>query len=182
MAELSRRGLIVAVGGGAVAVVGLGHPFGPGGLALVRRHRTSFGAVSLLGSERIATRGGGAHHAARVSHAPARGADLPVTSRVHGAWHDAVVVDLAVANERTSRLAFSPGQFRLRVDRTGPTVSLYSADRDAGLLAPGSTTMRITYLAPPPGRELSLEFDDAEGDATVTLGPVGTSSGRPARS
>jgi hypothetical protein len=101
-----------------------------------------------------------------------------VASRVHGAWTDAVVVDLDVRNDRTELLGLSPGQFRLRVGSTGPTVSLYSADRDAGVLGAGSAArMRITYLAPPPDQELSVEFDDTGARTTLSLGRVGATTG-----
>jgi hypothetical protein len=78
-------------------------------------------------------------------------------------------------------MELSPGQFRIRVDRGGPTVSLYSADRDAGPLEPGSTArMRISYLVPPPDRLLSLEFADTGAAATLRLGRVGHGKGGPA--
>jgi hypothetical protein len=68
-------------------------------------------------------------------------------------------------------MALSPGQFRVRLDNDGPTVSLYRADRPAGPVAPGSTTtMRISYLAPPRGRPLALEFDDAAAMRTLAVG------------
>ena len=84
-----------------------------------------------------------------------------MASAVHGAWTDAVTVAVEVTNRSPSSVGLSPGQFRVRVDRVGPTVSLYSADRAPGPLDPGGTaTMRITYLAPPPGQRLTLEFAD----------------------
>ena len=68
-------------------------------------------------------------------------------------------------------MELSPGQFRVRVADGGPTVSLYSADRDAGSVEPGSTTtMRISYLAPPPDSTLTLEFADTDATEPVLLG------------
>jgi len=65
------------------------------------------------------------------------------------------------------------GQFRVRVDDGGPTVSLYSSDRPPGRLEAGSTTsLRISYLVPPPGAALSLEFADAISARTHRLGRV----------
>ncbi len=179
MAELSRRGVIAVVGvGTATAAFGLAHPFGSTWVEQGRRHRTSFGSVALLGSARISTAVAGAHAAAHVVTVAGRVADAPVSSRVHGAWTDAVVVDLDVRNDRTELLGLSPGQFRLRVGAAGPTVSLYSADRDAGVLEAGSAArMRITYLAPPPDQELSVEFDDAGAGAGILLGRVGGRAG-----
>jgi hypothetical protein len=97
-----------------------------------------------------------------------------VPSRVHGAWTDAVVVDVELHNGMSRPMELSPGQFRVRVDEKGPTVSLYSADRDPGPLEPGSTTaMQITYLVPPPDRGLALEFSDAGALTALLLGQVG---------
>ena len=70
----------------------------------------------------------------------------------------------------------SPGQFRVRVDDDGPTVSLYRADRRPGPMAAGTTaTLRISYLVPPAGRALSLEFADAAATTTRGLGRLETS-------
>jgi hypothetical protein len=179
MAEMSRRGLVIVVGAGTLAAAfGLAHPFGSATVEQGQRHRTSFGSVTLLGSARVAAATAGAHGAAHAATVAGRAADVPVGSRVHGAWTDAVVVDLDVRNDRTQLLGLSPGQFRLRVGATGPTVSLYSADRDAGVLATGAAArMRITYLAPPPDQELSVEFDDPGAGARLVLGRVGARAG-----
>ena len=92
-------------------------------------------------------------------------------SAVHGAWTDVVVVDVQVHNGSRDPIELSPGQFRVRVDGGGPTVSLYSSDRQAGPLEAGATTnLRISYLAPPPGSAISLEFADAISARTHRLG------------
>jgi len=96
-----------------------------------------------------------------------------VGSAVHGAWTDAVAVDVEVHNGLRAPMELSPGQFRVRVDG-GPTVSLYSSDRDAGPVGPGATTtLRILFLAPPPDQGLSLEFDDTGASRPVRLGRLG---------
>jgi len=101
---------------------------------------------------------------------------VPVGSAVHGAWADGVLVDVEVYNGLRRPVMVSPGQFRIRVDRDGPTVSLYGSDRDAGPLESGATrTFQISYLAPPPDRPLSLVFDDTGSRRPVHLGPVGRS-------
>jgi len=113
--------------------------------------------------------------------AAAHTADTPVASVVHGAWTDAVVVDVAVHNTSRRAVELSPGQFRVRV-QGGPTVSLYSADRDAGPLGPGATArLQIKYLAPPPTSRLRLEFQDTGSPSPLALdrvgrGPVGVES------
>ena len=173
MIEMSRRAVVMGVGGGAASVAA--------GFALVRTPlwdelvggrptRTSFGWVTVLASSRVATVQGTAGH-----HLPAAGhtADIPVASVVHGAWTDAVVIDVEVQNRSRRAVELSPGQFRVRVE-DGPTVSLYSADRDAGPLGPGaSARLQIRYLAPPSTSGLRLEFQDTGSPAPLLLDRVG---------
>jgi hypothetical protein len=167
---ISRRRLLVVMGcitaPAAVATATLGR--GPSAArAHVTRGRgqwTSFGSVSLVGwSRHTLTQAGahGGHHASSV----------PVPSAVHGAWTDAVVVDVEVHNGTQNPVELSPGQFRVRVDDDGPTVSLYRADRVPGAMAANTTaTLRISYLAPPKQRALSLEFADAGAMTLLGLG------------
>lgn len=171
--EMSRRSMLVALGAtGAAATVVVAH----GRSAPPTRGHgawTSFGTVALLGWSRLALAAGAPGHGHEHVHGPARAAAaaVPVPSAVHGAWTDAVVVDVQVHNGSRSPVELSPGQFRVRVDEDGPTVSLYSADRSSGALEAGSTsTLRISYLVPPPGPELSLEFADAISMRTHRLG------------
>ncbi len=173
MAEVSRRGLIVSVGGGvALAAAGFvlirttsSTQSNPG-----RTARTSFGSVVLLGSSRLVLARKGA---ASNGHHSQDGLGTPVASAVHGAWTDAVLVDVEVHNSMSRAVGLSPGQFRVRVADGGPTVSLYSADREAGSVEAGSTTtMRISYLAPPPDSSLSLEFEDTGATGAVLLGSL----------
>ena len=180
MTEISRRAVVAVAGGGAVSVaaVGLSRPLLGGGLAWGQPVPTSFGSVRLLSSSRIGTSRTGTRHAAHApsaaGHAAAHSSEVPVASAVHGAWTAGVVVEVAVHNRLRTPVALSPGQFRVRVDAGGPTVSLYSSDRDVAALQPGATrTMRITYLAPPADRRLSLEFDDTDAPVPVGLGVVG---------
>ena len=174
MTELSRRTVIVAVAGTAsLGALTLSRSRGwPGGPS-TGTVRTSFGSVTVLGSSRIGTTGTAAH-AAHTGHAAA---DMLVASAVHGAWTAGVAVDLEVHNRLRRPVELSPGQFRVRVGRAGPTVSLYSSDREAEPLPPGaSRTLRISYLAPPPDQPLTLLFDDTGSRRPVDLGPVGRPS------
>ena len=173
MSRMKRRTVIVAAGGGAAsAAIGgaaLRWAGSPGGPTLRSGQETSFGSVALLGSAglTLAPPTGAHHHGALHQSAD------PVPSAVHGAWTDAVVVDVEVHNGSSVPVELSPGQFRVRVDGDGPTVSLYDADRDAGPLRPRSTTtMRIRYLAPTPEHRVSLEFADMGADTTVQLGTL----------
>jgi hypothetical protein len=139
---------------------------------------TSFGTVALLAWSRLALApsGEGSHRHHGHEHTAS---SAPVPSAVHGAWTDAVVVDVEVHNGSRNPLELSAGQFRVRVDDDGPTVSLYSSDRPAGPVEPGSTTtMRISYLVPPSGPPLSLEFADASAMTTHRLGRVDDESRR----
>lgn len=188
MAELGRRALVVAVSGGAVslAAVSLSRGWSVTGAAPGTPVRTSFGSVAVLASSRIDTVGSGASHSPHAGHAsPAStsgaglSADAPVPSAVHGAWTGGLVVEVEVRNRLRRPVELSPGQFRVQVDRDGPTVSLYSADHEAAPLDPGSTrTLRISYLAPPAERALSLVFADTGSLTPVDLGAVGRRAAR----
>ena len=176
---ITRRAVLVTAGGSAAALTVIGGTLltepQAGRGEPPRTLRTSFGAVALLGSSRVALAPplGSAHHrAAPAGHGHAS-SDTPVPSAVHGAWTEAVAVDVAVRNAVASPMLLAPGQFRMRVDDDGSTVSLYSADRDTGPVGRGWTRMRITYLAPPPDRSVSLEFSDPGSPAPLLLGGIG---------
>jgi hypothetical protein len=170
VSEISRRKILVVLGGTAATAAAANAALGRGrsspDVTRGRGQRTSFGSVALLAWSRQAlapSAPAGQHHPADPT--------TPVPSAVHGAWTDAVDVDVEVHNGSRAPMELSPGQFRVRVDGNGPTVSLYRADRAPGAVAAGSTTtMRISYLAPPQGRRLSLEFDDAVAMTTLELG------------
>ena len=181
MTEISRRGVIVVVAGGtaAVAAARVAFPRIPSIRPTWGRViHTSFGSVVLLGSSRLVTGSTG-----ETGHGRPQGqhghdvSETPVASAVHGAWTDAVLVDVEVHNDLSRAIELSPGQFRVRV-AGGPTVSLYSADHDAGSVEPASTTtMRISYLAPPPDQPLSLEFADTGASGPVRLGRLDSTGG-----
>jgi hypothetical protein len=172
--KLSRRGMLLGAGATGVAAVGAG--------ALLNRAApptsrgagvwTSFGTVALVGWSRRSLAGpvdheAGHEHAGGDEHT----GSVLVPSAVHGAWTDAATVDLRVHNGSQEPIELSPGQFRVRAGDEGMTVSLYSADRPAGPVPPGSTAaLRIDYLVPPEGTALALEFADALSDRTHDLG------------
>src|SRR6478752_204376 len=174
--DMSRRSMLVTLGAAGATAAGasvlLSRPRppvptrGPG-------EWTSFGTVVLLGWSRLALAGSASHEQSAGHGQEHAASDAPVPSAVHGAWTDAVMVDVQVHNGSRGPIELSPGQFRVRVDDGGPTVSLYSSDRPAGRLEAGSTTtLRISYLVPPPGAALSLEFADAISARTHHLGPI----------
>ena len=180
---ITRRAVLVTAGGGAAALTVIGgtlltDPQGDRGEPR-RMLRTSFGAVALMGSSRVALGPppeSRHHHAGPAGHGHVS-SDTPVPSAVHGAWTDAVAVDVAVSNVVARPMLLAPGQFRMRVDDDGSTVSLYSADRDTGPVGRGWTRMRITFLAPPPDRSVSLEFLDPGSPVPLLLGGIGRVTG-----
>lgn len=175
---MTRRVVLVGAGGSAAALAVTGGMMLAGGPEPRRTLRTSFGAVALLGSSRVALTppSGSAHHHAATAGAH-EASDTPVPSAVHGAWTNAVAVDVAVRNALARPMLLAPGQFRMRVDSDGSTVSLYSANRDTGPVGRGWTTIRITFLAPAPDRAVSLEFTDPGSPAPLLLGRVGRAFG-----
>jgi len=75
-------------------------------------------------------------------------------------------VDVEVHNGSDNPIMVSPGQFRLRVGGTGPTVSPHRAGWSVGPLGPSETVSSwISYLAPPGAFDLWLEY--AEPGATA---------------
>jgi hypothetical protein len=170
MTEISRRKILAVLAGTAASAAAANLALSRGRSSPEptrgRGQRTSFGSVALLAWSRQTL--APSAPASRHHHADST---TPVPSAVHGAWTDAVEVDVEVHNGTRQPMRLSPGQFRVRVDGNGPTVSLYRADRGPGAVAAGSTTtMRISYLAPPRSRPLSLEFDDADAMTTLALG------------
>jgi hypothetical protein len=174
--ELSRRRVLWGLGATGVAA-GAGLLLtrdGPPTPSRAGGEWTSFGTVALLGWSRRSL--AASHDHAAGGHVHGGAATVLVPSAVHGAWTDAVSVDLQVHNGTKEPVELSPGQFRVRVAGGDVTVSLYGADRPAGPIAAGSTaTFRIDYLVPPAGG-LSLEFADAISMRTHQLGRLGQGS------
>jgi hypothetical protein len=166
MAELTRRQVLTAAGGGlaAVAVTGLV------GNAVVRvlaptlfgdlSRATAFGRVAVLGARRE-------HHAAAgLTHGGARVALPDHLAPQHLPWSDHVRVDIQVENASRRPVLLSPGQFRLRIGGAGPTVSLYDAGHQVLALAAGTAlTTWVAFLAPPGVSEFGVEYTEA-GAAT----------------
>ena len=179
--DLTRRHVLVGAGATGVAALGAA--------VLVTRdrprvpspaQRTSFGSVALLGWSRRTLTGAAGHdghvHDGSVIPAGAAGhaghaGHVPVPSAVHGAWTDAMTVDVSVHNATKHPIELSAGQFRVRVAGGPMTVSLYATDRDAGPVAAGEMArLSIDYLVPPVGLGLGLEFADALSGHTLTVG------------
>ncbi|HEX8781002.1 MAG TPA: hypothetical protein VF728_07515 [Nocardioides sp.] len=183
MIQVDRRVLLLVTGSGLVTTLVTGRALLTGPLGPTRGAgvTTSFGSIVLLGWAYEALAPGSAAHGSgdpvgRGGH-PAGAvrdrAPRPVPSAVHGAWTDAVAVELEVHNGSRAPLVLSPGQFLVRVQRGGPTVALYSADHGGEPVAPGtSTRMQIRYLVPPPDREVSLEYVGSVGRRPLRIGTL----------
>jgi hypothetical protein len=164
MPEISRRGFVAVLGGGAVASTAAvstlvaGWPDGARVKSRGRGRWTRFGTVAVLGATRrelvSADAGEHAHHAAMTS------------ASTHTTWSGRVEVEVEVHNGTDRPILVSPGQFRLRVGNTGPTVSPYEAGWPVGPLAPAATvTSWVSYLAPDGDAELWVEYVDPAATA-----------------
>lgn len=162
MPEISRREFVTVLGGGAVvstAAVGA-LAAGWGNVARVttrgRGRWTRFGTVAVLGASRQHLSAGNGHHQQAVSNVPAK----------HRTWSETVRVDVEVHNGSDQPILVSPGQFRLRLGAGGMTVTPYDAGWSVGPLGASETVASwITYLAPPGGADLWIEY--AEPGATA---------------
>lgn len=164
MPEISRRGFVAVLGGGAVAsgaAVSTWVAGWPEDLRVRSRGRgrwTRFGTVAVLGATRRelvgADVGAHSHHAASTSVSADR------------TWSSRVEVEVEVHNGTDRPILVSPGQFRLRVGNTGPTVSPYDAGWPVGPLAPAATVASwVSYLAPDGDAELWVEYVDPAATA-----------------
>ena len=165
MPELTRRQVLSATAGGltAVAVVGvtghsalrvlvpaLGHPD--------LSQATAFGRVAVLGARREHGSGpAGSHHGRNAS-----GAGSDHLAPQHQPWTDILRAEIEVENLSRRPVLLSPGQFRLRVGATGPTVSLYEAGHRVLALAGGTVlTTWVGFLAPPEESSFTIEYTEA---------------------
>jgi hypothetical protein len=154
MAELSRRQVALAARGSALtaaaAMVVRGGRETREEPSRGKGEWTTFGSVALLSAVRLAH---------------------TVAPHGHAAGSDLVRLDVEVHNGLRRPLLFSPGQFRVRMDGRGPTVTPYDAERAAGALAGGTTTRTwVSYLVPRGVRGLRVEFTEAA--STVLSIPV----------
>ena len=139
----------LAVGGGALAVAGPG--FGGERPSVVREApaagawdaSTSVGPMSVQRVARFAGPPHGGGHA---------GADE---------GSDRIRVSFTLANDRGRTVPFSPGQFRLRIDGTGTTVTATQPNPPPGFIEAGqSLRHRLTFAVPATRASFTLVFDD----------------------
>ncbi len=169
MAELTRRQVLTGTGGGlaGIAVVGVtGHSVLRVLVPTLGRpdlsQPTAFGRVAVLGARREHRAGlAGSHHGSDAS-----GSGSDRVAPQHQPWAELVRADIEVENLSRRPVLLSPGQFRLRVGDTGPTVSLYEAGHRVLALAGGTVlTTWVGFLAPPDESSFAIEYTEA-GAAT----------------
>jgi hypothetical protein len=112
----------------------------------------SFGPVSVQRVERFA----GAPHAG------------------HGdpnARSDRIRVSLTLTNRGRASVPFSPGQFRLRLDRVRTTVTATRPNPPPGSIAAGqSLRQRLTFVVSIPRTSFTLVFDDLGRATPLAIG------------
>jgi hypothetical protein len=103
----------------------------------------------------------------------------------HGAGHagadgrsDRIKVSVTLTNDRHRRRPFSPGQFRLRLNDAGTTVTATRPNPPPGSIAAGQTLrQRLTFVVPAPRSAFTLVFDDIGRAAPVRV-ELGSLPGR----
>ena len=186
--RLSRRTATLGLGGTLVSGVatsaclgggsGSGGPPGSRPPTRGRGARTAFGSVAVLGASWEPTPAGVAVH----EHGDHHRREDPGEGAGHGIWSQTVLVGVEVHNGLDRPLLFSPGQFRLRVGRHGPSVTPYDAEGPSrGLPAGRTLTTWVSFLTPDDADDLAVEFTEAGAEAvlSIALAPIaatGTSS------
>lgn len=166
MPALTRRQTLTVAGGGiaalAVASALGGRDLLPGPLGPSHPgQRTAFGRVSVIRAVRGPSGVGLRSHHGRIP-TPARAHLDPR----HLVWSDQVRVDVQVDNSSRRPVLLSPGQFRLRVGETGPSVSLCDAGVPMVTVPPRtSLTSWVSFLVPPDEAVFGVEYTEA-GAAT----------------
>jgi hypothetical protein len=84
---------------------------------------------------------------------------------------DRIRVSLTLRNRERPTVPFSPGQFRLRIDRVGTTVPATRPNPPPGSIAAGQTLrQQLTFVVPVPGTSLTLVFNDLGRATPLAIG------------
>jgi hypothetical protein len=84
--------------------------------------------------------------------------------------NDLVQVNVRLGNRRDRAVAFSPGQFRLRVRGARGTISAVDPRRTPGSIAAGETlTQPLAFIVPSPLTDLTLEFADLDTPRPLSI-------------
>jgi hypothetical protein len=159
MQLLSRRSTMLAACGSVVSTAYAGawlvrewvHDTVPG---RGRKQRTRFGTVAVLAARREPAR-----HTQQAGHSEA----------AHAIWSHRVIALVELRNDSSRPVLVSPGQFRLRLGASGPTVSYYGSEPSGGQLEQGRTMqMRISFLTPGEAGAVALEYTEAGAKGALT--------------
>jgi hypothetical protein len=119
-----------------------------------RKHKTRFGTLAVVAARREPAR-----HAQQPGHAEA----------AHAVWSHRVIALVELRNDSNRPVLVSPGQFRLRLGASGPTVSYYDSEPSGGQLERAKTMqLRISFLTPGETGEVVLEYTEAGAQSAVT--------------
>ena len=137
-------------------------------ISQVRDGARSAAAAGPPGIQRVSNRKGantaGGHHDSD----PLLDSDWPQPGNF--TWGDVVVLAVALRNDRSEPLLFSPGQLRLKLLPSGITVAPQDSDRGPGTIAAGATEqVWISYLAPHDSVAMEVEYSGLEADAPQPL-------------
>jgi len=97
---------------------------------------------------------------------------------LHGGRHsdpsdrsDEVRVRVRLTNRLARTVAYSPGQFRLRLAETGTTISPVDPNPPPGAIRAGTTLLqRLSFIVPARRTALVLVFDDIGAATPVSIG------------
>lgn len=165
--QMTRRVAVLALGGAAASAVTVRTWSGAAGNGQPTRGRgpaTAFGSVAVLAVDASTRRGPAAGHA----HTGVRAALGAPES--HEAWTRVLRVEVELHNGLGRPVAFSPGQFRLRLGRGGRTVTPYDSSLPAAALPAHSTLAgSVSYLVPEDAGDLTVEFSDPVPGEVLSL-------------
>lgn len=176
--QLTRRVAVLALGGAAASAVTVRTWSGAAGNGQPTRGRgpaTAFGSVAVLAVDASTRRD------PAVSHAHTGVREALGAPGSHEAWTRVLRVEVELHNGLGRPVAFSPGQFRLRLGRGGSTVTPYDSSMlpVAALPAHSTSTGTVRYLVPEDAGDLTVEFSDPVPGEVLSL-PLLADGGSPA--
>ena len=100
-----------------------------------------------------------------------------IAGRPHGPGHadpqsrsDQIRVSITLTNRQRRRIAYSPGQFRLRLPEARTTVSATNPNPPPGSIAAGQKLrQRLTFIVPAARTRFTVVFDDLGRAAPISI-------------
>ncbi len=159
VAVLAACGLLAVAGGALSLTVLVSGEHGPRPIATREAPAggawapaSSFGQIAVERVERIAGRPHGPGHA-----------DPEARS-------DQIRVSVTLTNRLRRRIAYSPGQFRLRLPDAGTTISATNPNPPPGSIAAGQKLrQRLTFIVPAARTRFTVVFDDLGRAAPIPI-------------